>query len=320
MVGAVDSHAALKRGIVRGIKHVVRDRRWGTTLLLLTLLLFLMQLLTVFLLCGEGANRFLVSRAALHVEILPTAAQENIQALYAALREQPYVRDIAFVTKEQALEQEKRRDPDLVRFLQEYKIDNPYPDTLSVTLSTLDSYDAFNGFIQNERWKNVVNPSYLSSATDQEQSIRILLQVTQVVRILVAFFIGVGFFILCFAIIEWVLSHMARRRNELLLEHVLGAQPLSMLAPLVTQMSVFLLIAHVIAMAAIVLLLVLLPLLMPAVALEEPFVELKEQMTPLLWSVLPSLFVAQFFLLPLLALGGTLFGARSLPGARLAAD
>ncbi len=315
---ATDTQNAVRRGIRRGCRQIVRDRGWGTTLLLLTMLLLLMQIFSVLLLGLEGGNRLLTGRAALHLEIRPDASESDMQELYAALRQQPSVRSVTFVTRAEALRREQLRDPELIAFLEEYDLDNPFPDTLSVLLVSLDAYDDFHSFIRQDRWQDVINPAYLSSVTGQERSVRTLLQVTGAVRMLVTLFIGAGFVLLCFVIIEWVMRSMTRRRREIELEHALGAPPLSIIIPPVTEMSALLLLSGVLSMLITGALLASVPLLVPAMASEEPFTAFTAEAVPLLWQVLPLLFAAELLLLPLLAFAGTVLGVRATFGRSFA--
>ena len=311
MLPVVEPSNVLLCGIRRGFRQIARDRTWGATLLLLTALMLLMQLLVVFLLGIEGMNRTLTSRAALTIEVLPSAQQQDIQELNAALRGEAYVSDVAFATREQALEREKKRDPELVQFLEEFKIDNPFPDTFSITLTSLDYYTAFQAFVEQDRWKSVVNPSFLSSATDQERQMQTLLQVTGTVRMLVSVFVVIAFIVLCFVVLEWVTRSLARRARELLLEKMLGAPPLGILLPLVTEMASLLLLSLFLGTAIIALLVVMLPTLLPALALEDVFVELQGQVVLLLKTVVPWILPIEFLMMPVLALGGALLGERA---------
>lgn len=307
-----------RRGIRRGFRQIVRDRGWGTTFVLLTTLLLLMQLFLVILLGLEGGNRLLIGRAMLHLEIQSDASQSAVQEFYAALKQQSFVREIEYVTREVALQREEQRDPALVAFLKEYALENPFPDTLSVLLVSLASYDAFQAFIQQEQWQGVIDPTYLSSVTGQERTVRTLLQVTGAVRTLVTIFMGAGFLVLCFVILEWVTRSMARRREEMELEQVLGASPFSILLPLVIEMSVFLMGSAVVSMVLTGIFLAGVPLLFPAMALEESFTAFLSEVRPLLMQLLPMLFLAELLLLPLLSFGGTVLGARALFGRSFA--
>lgn len=300
----------LRRGGKRGIQQIVRDRTWGTTLVLLTALMVLMQLLVVFLLGVQGVNHMLASRAAIQMEVLPGASDQNIQEFYAALRAEEFIQDIEYVPREQAYQIQRERDPDLVAFLEEYKLDNPFPDIFRITLSQAASYDTFVAFVQREQWRQVVDPSFLSSVTEQEQEVRSLLNVTGAIRMLTFIFLIVAFIVLCFVILEWVSRTTQRRGGEVMLESLLGAPAHAVLLPFVAEMALLLLGALLLGSALVLLFTAALPAIMPAIAMEEAFQAVRADITPLLWSVFPVVFIIEAFVLPLLALAGTMIGAR----------
>lgn len=298
----------LKRGLTRALHQISRDRSWGATLTLLTALMVLMQLLVVFLLGANGVNRLLVSRSAIQLEVLESAQDQDVQELYAALRGQPFSESVSFVTREQAYELQKQRDPELISFLEEYNLTNPFPDTFSVTLHSLSDYDAFAAFVQQERWRSVVNPSYLSSVTRQEHEVRSLLEVTGGIRTLTALFLFIAIVVLCFVIVEWATRTTMRRGDELTLENLLGAPSHAVLLPFAAEMAILLLCALALGTVLVLMLIALLPLIMPAIALEQVFAQLQTHVMPSLYAFLPFLILLEIVLFPVLAFAGTMLG------------
>lgn len=301
---------SMQRGLKRGLQQIGRDRSWGATLMLFTSLMVLVQLFLVFLLGVHGTGRLLTSRAGIQLEVLSGAQETDIQELYATLNDHPSVQNVTYIPKEQAYEREKARDPELVAFLEEYDLDNPFPDTFAVTLASLNSYDAFIQEIQKEEWRNVVNPSFLSSASDRESEIRTLLEVTGGMRTLSIVFVVIAFVLLFCMILEWVTRNTANRGHELLLEHLLGASPISVLLPFAAEVGLLLIAGTVIGTATVVALIALLPVFMPAIALESAFRQLQSEMIPLLSTYLPLFLLIELIAMPILAFIGTYIGAK----------
>lgn len=310
MLLAQDTTMFLKRGLRRALHQISRDRSWGTTLTLLTALMVLMQLLVVFLLGANGVNSLLVSRSAIQLEVLEAAQDQDVQELYAALRAQPFTEGVEYIPREKAYELQKTRDPELVSFLEEYGLANPFPDTFSVTLHDLADYDVFAAFVQQERWRTVVNPSYVSSVTRQESEVRSLLEVTGGLRTLTSLFLFLALLTLCFVMVEWAARATMRREDELTLENLLGAPSHAVLLPFAAEMSILLLCALALGTALVLMVIAALPLLMPALALEAAFVQLRSEVMPTLYASLPFLVLLEIILLPLLAFGGTLLGVK----------
>ena len=276
---------------------------------LLTFLFLLLQMLSVSFLGVQGMMRQLVASAGLRLEVLESAQEADIQTFYATARALPYIEGIAYIPRAQALEQERSRDSDLVAFLEQYKLENPFPDTFAVTLRSLDDYALFRAFIEEDRWHTVINPSFLSAVTDQEQDVRRMLQTAQLLKSVIFLFVMVAVVILLVAVVELVSQSIARSRDEITLEHLLGAQPLSVLLPLMSRTTVWLCIALVLGSCFTLLLIAALPFLVPAMA-AAALPELLEVLWPQLRSIFPVVVLLELLLVPVIAAAGTVLGSR----------
>lgn len=306
---SVDSSVSIRRGLRRGFVLLKRERTWGTTLTLLSAVLVLVQLFVVMLLSVYGVNRLLSSQAALRLEAIAGAPDADIQTFFAAVHAHPDVESVLFVTKEQAYNEQRRRDPDLAAFLDQYQLDNPFPDTFVVTLQSLDSYDSFRQFIEQDQWQSVINPSFLSTVNTQERQIRDLLSVTAAIRSVAYIFMLVAFAVLLFVVLELVSRTVRAHGDALFMENMLGASPLGVLLPFIAEITILLLAGTIIATALVCAVMVLLPFLIPASAMEAPFRAFSAEMRPLLLFVFPWIVLLELFLMPAAAYVGTFLGA-----------
>lgn len=299
----------LKAGIRRGLQLLRREGKWGTTLTLLTAVMFLVQLLLFGVLSVYAVSGLLSSRAGLRIEVLSTATNQDIQSFFASVHARPEVASATYVTKDQAYQQERALDPDLVNFLDQYKLENPFPDTFVVTLTSLDRYSTFRQFLESSQWKSVISPSFLSQTTDQEQQIEALLQVADAIRSVTFLFLFVACMVVLFLIFELVSRSVRGRGNELFLESMLGASALSVLLPIMTEMAVLLLCATVLATLLVLAFATAVPFFMPALAGEAPFRAFAIEMQPLLLGVFPWIVLLELCLMPAIAYVGTFLGA-----------
>lgn len=278
--------------------------------MLLTAFMVLTQLFIVCLLGVQSAGRLLTARAGIQLEVLPGATEQQIQSLYGVLKAHPSVRSVVYIPKEKAYERQKARDPELVSFLEEYNLENPFPDSFAVTLTSLDSFDTFVAAVQKPEWKNVISASFLSSASNGERDIRSLLEVTGGLHALSIFFIVIAFALLFFVILEWVSRATVNRGHELLLEHLLGAPPAAVVLPFATEMTLLLLAGAVLGTLIVGALIVLLPVIMPALAFEAAFRQFQTELRPMLLTFLPLFLLLEVLVMPALAYAGTVIGVR----------
>ncbi|MEK7590894.1 MAG: permease-like cell division protein FtsX [Patescibacteria group bacterium] len=297
-----------KRGLRRGILNIVRDRGLGASLAAFVAAAALIQFLFLLFIGAESLERMLRAQTDLRLEILSGATNQEIQQFYGGIRELPYVDEAQYVTREQAYELERRRDPELVAFLEEYNLENPFPDTIAVTLRSLDDYDAFAAFIRQEQWKSVVDPTFLSQVTDQEQQVYEMLRFTEAGRSLVLFFLllvaGVAFFLL----IELVRRRALERREEILIERLVGASPLSSILPFAVEASALMSAALLLSVLLIVFLLLSLPALVPAFSVGGPFAALKNAVFSSLRVSGPVITLLEFLVIPVIGFTGAWIG------------
>lgn len=272
--------------------------------MLLSAVMLLVQLLCVFLLSARAAGTLLAAGAGVRIEVAATAEDQQVQEFYAAVRSQPFVDRVMLVSSEQAYEQQRQRDPDLIAFFETYGLENPFPDTFSVTLSSVDAYDALVEFVRQPRWQGVLTSSFLSAASKQENDMRVFLHAAEGVGTVAWALLILALAVLCFAIVEWVTRATLRRRNELMLERVLGGSPVPIALPLVCEMTALLWVALLAGSIACIGALQLLPQLMPALATESAFRLLVADMTPVLVHWYPWIVLLQAAVLPFAAVGG----------------
>ena len=297
-----------KRGIERGIVTVFRERDWITALGALTGVFLLLQLI-IFVLLGLGEiQSTLKSRTDLRLEIQDNAENQQIQTFLSEMDQLPYVEDLIFVTKEQAYAQMKKQDPELIAFLEEFELSNPFPETVAITLSSLDEYDTFDAFLKQEKWHSIVDPTFLSSTTDQEQYVHELLRLTNTGQSLGLFFLILTAGILLFVTMELVRGRVLRRSEEILVEHITGAETFAVLLPFAVEAIVLLLAAMVLSTAIMVGIVMLLPIVMPNLISDGPLNAIGTEMSLILTTKLTVVILIEVLAIPIIGWLGAWLG------------
>ena len=309
----------LKRGIRRGALTLRRESGYATTLGVLAGVAFLTQLLLLGGIGVEGAHRLLESRLDLRLQVVDGAPDRQVQEFLVALQDQPFTASVSYVTREQAYERERARNPELTSFLEEFDIQNPFPDTIAVSLRSLGDYDAFAAFARDSRWTPVVDPGFLSQASGQEQEVRQMLRVTAAGQALLGAFLILVAAVLLFVLIELVRRRAMVRREEILVERLFGAPVLSILVPFATEAALLLAASLAASVGLLALILWAAPLVVPALAPGGPFEPVRAQAVQLLAEYAPTLLGVQLLLIPVLSFGGAWLGMRpQMRGGRIA--
>lgn len=258
--------SVLTRGVRRGLANVRRERGWGTAVGSLFGVLLLGQLLLMLVFGVQAGINMLREQTDLRLEILESATDSQIQDLFQNIRTLPYVEDAVYVTREQAYEREKLRDPQLIEFLSKFGIENPFPETMGVRLKNLEDYPAFVEFIRQPVFTKVVNPAFLSQTTDQEQQVVRLTDVVSAARAALIVIVGVLIVVMLFVVVELVRRRVAAKREEILVEELVGADRMAIVLPFATEMCCLLGIALLLSIICTGIVAWVLPMVVPALA------------------------------------------------------
>lgn len=305
---------SLRRGVWRGVSRIVREQGWGVSLGALFGLLLLAQCAFVFLAGIDGAMRLIREKTDLRLEITEAASDVQIQDFIQNIRTLPIVEDVTYVTREQAYERMRQKDPELVQFLSTFGIQNPFPETVGVRLRRLDDYDAFVAFLREPVSAAVVDPSFLSTTTDQEAQIRDLVDSMRAAHAAALLGIVLLALVLLFVIVEFLRRRALDRRDELYIEQLVGASRSAMLTPFFIEVLLLLAAALFLATILIAIVVVAFPFILPDIDPQGIFGMWLAASQGELLRLSPLILLTEIFSIILLAILGTAFALRDQLG------
>lgn len=279
--------------------------------------LFLVQLFLVLLVSVQAGVSLLHARSDVRLQIDADATEESIQEFYVAVRALPEIVDVRYVNREQAYEQEKVRDPGLVAFLEKYGLENPFPNTFAVTLASLDGYGQLASLVALPQWAGVVEPSSLTAATAQHTQLLQLLTFLDAVSIVAVVFLVIAALTLLAVGTALVHHRVYQRADAITLQCLLGAKPFDVFFPFVWETTVLVLLAVALSGGSIAVLLILLPELLPGVTGDPLFSAFFDEGALLFRTALPTFWIVELLLSPLLAAACVMLGVQWKPPSPL---
>ena len=260
-----------RRGMVRGVRSITRDRGWGSSLAALLGLVLLCQFLVLGFVGLEAGITLLRERTDLRLEVQENASDPAIQDFLDRVRQQPYVDDVVYITKEQAFERMSKRDPKLIEFLKAFGVDNPFPETIGVRLKHLEDYSLLIDFLKAPESASVVNPNFLTTTTDQEAQVQKLLEATASAKLVVWAGLGLLFIVILFVVTSLLRVSATLKRDELYVEQLMGASQFSILSPFFGEACFLFLLALGFSYVIVAIVLAVLPIAMPAFSISGVF-------------------------------------------------
>jgi|GEM_PF-424698 len=302
--------SSLTRAFRRGLTQIIREAGWLHGFLVLLGLLILVQLTFLFGSGMQAGLSLLRQSTDLRLTIQPGATDASVQGMIQELQQQSYIDTVLFITKEQALERQRKRDPELIEFLGTFGLQNPFPDTLGIRLKSLDAYPALKELLRKPVYTAVVDPAFLSEATNQEQTLERITEAVSGSRILLLFIAGVMSLVLFSTIVELVTRRAGSRSQDLFVERLMGGSRMHLGLPFLFEIGALLLMALLCSLVFITLLALLLPVVIPVLRSGGLFASWGEALGATFFSSLPLMIGVELLLLALLATVGTFLALR----------
>lgn len=298
----------LQRGIRRAWRTLRREHDWIGSLGALTGIFILLQLLGLGLATALAGEQLLKERTELQLELKAGTTDREVSDLITGLQDLPYVARANFITKEQAYDRARSADPELIGFLEEYGLNNPFNDAVTVTLTSLQHYRPLLAVLEEAQWQRIVDPSFLSDATAEQEYVEALLTMTRGLRSLVLFVLGIGGVTLLFVVVNLTRTRALGRSEEVLVERIAGAQTATILLPFAAEASILLAVGTIGSFIVTVLLAAFAPVIIPALNMGGALGELWNMVRLMLHSAILFAFVLELLMIPVIASVGAWIG------------
>ncbi len=299
-----------RRSFRRAVFSLWREGGWRTSFGSLLGICTLFQFLLLGLLAAAAMRSLLLSHSDLKLEMRPEASRGEVQQFLSTLLELPYVERAVYITREQALARIKTEDPSLAAFFEKFGVNNPFPDTIGITLTSLADYPTFSAFLSDSRWQALVDPSLLSSITHQEERVHELLRVANGGQNLASILLLLACAILLSTVIEFTRRSALGRSAEVLVERLMGADSSVLVLPFIWEATLLLWGSIVLSSLVLGLFLLMLPTLVPALSGDGALAPLFTAALPIFTFALPLSLVLELLCAPLLAICGVWLGIR----------
>lgn len=300
----------LRLSFRRALVNLWREGGWRTSFGSLLGICMLFQFLLLGMLAAAAMQSLLLTNSDLKLEIRSASSRGEVQQFLSTVLELPYVERAVYITREQALARIKTQDPSLAAFFEKFQVDNPFPDTISVMLTSLADYPAFSAFLSDARWQAIVDPSLLSTITHQEERVHELLRVANGGRNLAAILLLLACGVLLSTVIELTRRNALNRSKEVQVERLMGADFSLLVLPFIWEAALLLWGSIVVSSLVLWLFLLILPTLVPALSSGGVLASLFTAARPILASGLPLALALEMLFAPLLALIGVWLGIR----------
>lgn len=301
-----------KRSIVQGIYQLIREHNWLIAIGALSGIFLLVQLLMLAFVGLQGFEAVMQGETAIRIELTNGVRPEKIAEFINGTKALPYVSYVQRITPAQSYELMKKSDPNLISFLEEFNLANPFPETIQIGLKGLLYYEDLQNFMSQDAWRELIDPTYSTSISDQEVYMSQVIHVTRAIRNALLLFIAIAAAILLYITVELIRSRVIKRSEEVLIKRLCGAIHFYILLPFVVEAALLLFIAFCISIIVMIISIFGLQSYIPSVGPDGVFNKIWEASKIAFMQYGVLVISLQLLLIPIISWLGTWFGSHQI--------
>lgn len=298
-----------KRSVQQGIQQLTREKSWLVAVGALSGIFLLVQLLTVAFIGLQGFESVMQGETSVRLELIDAATPEGIAEFIREIKTLPYVSYVQRITPEQSYELMKTSDPNLISFLEEFNFTNPFPETIQIGLSGLLNYKDLQTVIGQDQWRNLIDPTYSTTISEQEAYMSQVISITNAIRNGLLIFIAIAAAILLYITIELVRTRVLRRSEEILIKRLCGAIHFYILLPFITEATILLGLAFCLSVIIMTGAIIGLQKFIPTVGPDGVFNQIWEASTAAFVQYGLMVLLIQLLIIPIISWFGTWLGS-----------
>jgi len=191
----------IKRAFKNAWHSLLRNKVLSlATILIIALMLFVFNLILAMSYASDSVIANVGEKLDISVEIQSGVENYSIQAFVKTLKEHPNVKEVIYISKEDALAKFGSKYPNVISFLQHHELSNPLPDTVRIVTTDLADNNLVIEFLEQPRFSGLVNQEKLMKNMEQKERNEKILGISRSIKRLslwlIAIFAAVGLMII----------------------------------------------------------------------------------------------------------------------------
>lgn len=173
----------LRRALKNAWHSVLRNKILSlATVLIISLMLFVFNLVLALSYASDSIIDNVGEKLDISVEIQSGTENYTIQSFADTLRRNPFVKEVVYVSKTDALGKFGSKYPNVISFLQHYNLENPLPDTVRIVTNEVGDNNAVIEFLESPQFASIVNQEKLMKNVEQKERNEKILGITQSIK------------------------------------------------------------------------------------------------------------------------------------------
>jgi cell division transport system permease protein len=173
----------LKRALINAWHDLMRNKLFSAaTVLIIALIIFVLNLILALNFAAGSVIMDVGEKLDISVEMNPGIEDYSIQAFVGTLRSKPEIREVIYISKEDALARFGAKYPDIILFLQHHALDNPLPNTVRIVNNDVADNNAIISYLEEPQFSYLINQEKLKQNLEQKSRNEKILDITHFIQ------------------------------------------------------------------------------------------------------------------------------------------
>ncbi|PIZ71850.1 hypothetical protein COY07_04210 [Candidatus Peregrinibacteria bacterium CG_4_10_14_0_2_um_filter_43_11] len=172
-----------KRSLRNGWLNLLRNKFLSiATMLVIALIFFVFNVILAFSFATDSVIDKIGEKIDISAEILPDVEDYTIQTLLETVRKHPNIRDVIYVSKEEALKRFGTKYPNVIAFLSHNELENPLPNVVRIVSDDLSNNNAIITYLEQPQFSRIINQEKLLKNQEQKTRNEKILDITHFIK------------------------------------------------------------------------------------------------------------------------------------------
>lgn len=173
----------IKRAFKNAWHNLLRNKVLSVaTILIIALMLFVFNLILAMSLASDSVIASVGEKLDISVEIQSGVENYSIQAFMKTLKEHPNVKNVVYISKDDALGKFGSKYPNIISFLDHHSLSNPLPDTVRIVTNDVANNNQVIEFLEKPNFANIINQEKLIKNVEQKDRNEKILSITRSIK------------------------------------------------------------------------------------------------------------------------------------------
>lgn len=173
----------LRRVLTNGWLNLMRNKILSiATILIIALMIFVFNLILALNFAAESVIGSVGEKLDISIEIHPNVENYTIQTFVEKLRNKSEIKEVVYISKEEALNRFGSKYPNIISFLDHHGLENPLPNVVRIVSRNIADNNAIISYLEESQFSSIVNQQKLKENLEQKSRNEKILDITRFIQ------------------------------------------------------------------------------------------------------------------------------------------